>query len=173
MTSDENQDNIDTDEPEKRSRTLPSIDRARIEESADRAIEQFDEGIVDLLSWLLDTDTRARIYIFLRKYPHSTSEEIAKGTGLYPSTVRETLAELTNDEIVTREKRKSTGAGNNPYEYEAIPPSALVTGIKNQIQSQLNAVFNLDNHLRDEPSASEPITIEVEETDDPENDESK
>ena len=58
------------------------------ERVADEAPESFDEGIVDLLSWVLDTETRARIYLFLRQHPDSTSEEIATGTGLYPSTVR-------------------------------------------------------------------------------------
>lgn len=173
MTNDDtNDDTTDSDE-EHHGRTLPSIDRAQLEESADRAIDQFDEGIVDLLSWLLDTDTRARIYIYLRKYPDSTSEEIAEGTGLYPSTVRETLSDLTDEEIVTREKRESSGAGNNPYAYEAIPPSALISSLKTQVQSQLNTVFNLDRHLRNEPSQSEPITIEVEDADTADSDESK
>ncbi|PSP53895.1 transcriptional regulator, partial [Halobacteriales archaeon QH_3_68_24] len=36
--------------------------RDRLEEEADRAIEGFDEGVVDLLSWVLETETRARIY---------------------------------------------------------------------------------------------------------------
>ncbi len=171
MTNDDNSEDTTESEPNNRSRTLPSIDKARLEESADRAVDQFDEGIVDLLSWLLDTDTRARIYIYLRKYPQSTSDEIAKGTGLYPSTVRETLSDLTDEEIVMRIKRESSGVGNNPYEYEAIPPSALISSIKNQVQSQLNTVFNLDKHLRNEPSQNEPITIEVEDAKD--RDESK
>lgn len=162
MTNNDASDDTHTSESDDKSRSLPSFNRERLEESADRAIEQFDDGIVDLLSWLLDTDTRARIYIYLRKYPQSTSEEIANGTGLYPSTVRETVSELTNEEIVTREKRESSGAGNNPYEYDAIPPSALISSIKNQVQSQLNTVFNLDRHLNNKPSQSEPITIEVE-----------
>lgn len=143
----------------------------RIEVETNRAIEQFDQGIIDLLSWLLDTETRARIYIYLRKYPDETSEEIAKGTGLYPSTVRESLAELHADGIVTREKRKNDGAGNNPYEYQAISPSALVTELANQVQSQLNTVFNLDRYLNNDPTdVGEPIRIEVrnetEDTDD-------
>ncbi|MFP4055225.1 MAG: helix-turn-helix domain-containing protein, partial [Phycisphaerae bacterium] len=86
------------------------------------SLEAFDEGIVDLLSWILETDTRARIFIYLRTDPESTSEEIASGTGLYPSTVREALAELHEEGRVTRLKRQSEGAWNNPYEYSAIPP---------------------------------------------------
>lgn len=141
--------------------------RDRLEREAERAVEGFDAGVVDLLSWLLETETRSRIYVHLRKHPGSTSEEVASGTGLYPSTVREALAELHEEGTVERSKRESDGAGNNPYEYEAIPPSELVGGMVSQLQDQLNAVINLDSHVRDEESRTrtEPITISV---DDPE-----
>ncbi|MDQ2072158.1 helix-turn-helix domain-containing protein [Haloarcula sp. NS06] len=143
--------------------------RDRIEQEADRAVEQFDEGIVDLLAWVLDTETRARIYVHLRQQPESTSEEIAEGTGLYPSTVREALAALTEEEVVTRQKRESDGAGNNPYEYSAIPPSDLVNTIVGDIQSELNTVFNLDDHIGGETTLEpddEPVTISVEDAND-------
>ncbi len=142
--------------------------RERLEESADRAIESFDEGVIDLLSWLLDTDTRARIYVYLRQNPNSTSKEVANGTGLYPSTVREALAELHDEETVTRQKRQSEGAGNNPYEYSAIPPSDLVGNVVGQIQNELNAVFTLDSRLGDDDEEEvdeEPVTITVQEHD--------
>lgn len=137
--------------------------RDRLEESADRAVEEFDQSVVDLLAWLLDTETRARIYVYLRKRPESTSEEVADGTGLYPSTVREALAELHDEEIVSRKKRESSGAGNNPYEYEAIAPSELVRGAVEQVQRQLNTVFNLDQRLDDEDreEVDGPVTITV------------
>lgn len=138
--------------------------RERLEKGADRAVDSFDEGIVDLLSWVLDTETRARIYVYLRQQPESTSEEIAEGTGLYPSTVREALAELTEEGKVTRQKRESAGAGNNPYEYEAIAPSELVSSVVGDVQQELNTVFNLDRHLGGETvgTDSEPISITVE-----------
>ena len=156
-----------------------SKSRERLEEEADKAVDQFDQGIVDLLSWVLDTETRARIYVFLRQHPYSTSEEIAEGTGLYPSTVRESLAELHEEEKVERRKRESEGAGNNPYEYTAIAPSDLVGGIVGQIQDELNTVINLDDHLErgESETASEPVSIEVEDEesetrDEPDSDES-
>jgi len=138
--------------------------RERLEQEADRAVEQFDEGIVDLLSWILDTETRARIYVHLRQEPNSTSDEIADGTGLYPSTVREALAALHEEGTVTRQKRQNDGAGNNPYEYSAIPPSDLVGDVVEDVQSQLNTVFNLDCYLdrsEREDAESEPVTITV------------
>ena len=121
--------------------------RDRLEQEAERAAEEFDEGIVELLSWVLDTETRARIYVYLRQNPGGTSEEIAEGTGLYPSTVREALAELNDEQKVQRRKRESESAGNNPYEYTAMAPSELVGSVAEEIQDELNTVFNLDSHL--------------------------
>jgi predicted transcriptional regulator len=142
--------------------------RDRLEREADRAVETFDEGIVEMLSWVLDTETRARIYVFLRQQPDSTSDEVAEGTGLYPSTVREALAQLHEEAKVQREKRESSGAGNNPYEYSAMAPSDLVGEIVEDVQSELNTVFNLDRLLGDDErgsNADEPVTITVEEAD--------
>ncbi|MFB6195037.1 MAG: helix-turn-helix domain-containing protein [Haloplanus sp.] len=139
--------------------------RKRLEAEADRAVTEFDEGIVDLLAWLLDTETRARIYVYLRQHPNSTSDEVAEGTGLYPSTVREALAQLHEEGTVERHKRESAGAGNNPYEYEAIAPSTLVQGAVGQVQEQLNAVFNLDRRLGPDTTDgedTEPVRITVE-----------
>lgn len=126
-----------------------------------QAVDGFDSGIVDLLSWVLDTETRAKIYIYLQASPASTSEEIAQGTGLYPSTVREALAELHDEEKVHREKRSASGAGNNPFEYTAIPPSELVSGVVGQVQDELNTVFNLDELLDSDEAVEEPESVET------------
>ncbi len=155
------------DDPETRSGTSGDGNgegvRNRLEQEAERAAEGFDDGIVDLLSWVLDTETKARIYVYLRENPGSTSEEIADGTGLYPSTVREALAELNGDEKVERHKRESDGAGNNPYEYTALAPSELVGSAVEEIQEELNTVFNLDCHLGlGTQESNDPVTITVE-----------
>lgn len=144
-------------------------------DGAGRALAEFDDGVVDLLAWLLDTETRALIYVYLRSHPDATSEEVAAGTDLYPSTVREALAELHGEHLVTRRKRESAGAGNNPYEYRAIPPSELVRGLASEIQEGLNAVFRLDDLIggcdrsadgADGDAADEPVRITVEEAED-------
>jgi predicted transcriptional regulator len=145
--------------------------RGRLGDGADRAVAGFDERVVDILSWVLDTETRARIYVYLRQHPWSTSEEVAEGTGLYPSTVREALAELNDESTVERRKRQSEGAGNNPYEYTAIAPSELVGDVVGQVQDELNALFNLDSHLgREAETDSEPVSIEVESDDESQDD---
>jgi predicted transcriptional regulator len=172
-TDDPTDDGEGTDSPEDGGDV-----RDRLEEEADKAVEQFDEGIVDMLSWVLETETRARIYVFLREHPESTSDEIADGTGLYPSTVREALAELHDEGKVTRHKRESDGAGNNPYEYAAMAPSELVGNIVDDVQDQLNTVFNLDAALDvDAPptpgSDEDPVTITVEDASDAEDDDAE
>jgi predicted transcriptional regulator len=172
-TTDDDTDELDVEEfdalaeSEGSPKAKAKAARERLEAEADRAVEGFDENVVDLLAWLLDTETRARIYVYLRQHPASTSEEVAEGTGLYPSTVREALAELHDEGKVTRGKRESAGAGNNPYEYEAIAPSELVNGVVDQVQRQLNTVFNLDRRLggADVTGDDSPVTITVEEGD--------
>jgi len=165
MTTDESDD-----EGSRRERTREELRRTRerIGEGADRAVKGFDDNVVDLLSWVLDTETRARIYVFLREHPDSTSDEVADGTGLYPSTVREALAELHDEGKVTRRKRESSGAGNNPYEYEAIAPSELVQGVVGDVQRELNTVFNLDRRLGGESRDGDtsPVRISVDGVDD-------
>lgn len=163
MATDDDSPEDDDSSPTDRTREELRKTRERLGEGADKAVQEFDDGVVDLLSWLLDTETRARIYVYLRENPDSTSEEVADGTGLYPSTVREALAELHEEGTVDRSKRESSGAGNNPYEYVAIPPSELVRGVVGQVQSELNTVFNLDRKLGGESGASdeEPVQISV------------
>ena len=156
-----------TDENDESDSTDHTSTRDTIESGVDRAVTEFDAGLVDALSWLLDTETRARIYVNLRESPGSTSEEVANGTGLYPSTVRESLAELHEEGVVEREKRETEGAGNNPYEYTAIAPSDLIRGLVGQLQDDLNAIVNMDDFLGDETASEheEPITIVVEDED--------
>ncbi|USZ72485.1 helix-turn-helix domain-containing protein [Natronosalvus halobius] len=135
-----------------------------------KTADEVDQRIVDLLSWILDTETRAKIYIHLLANPGSTSEEVSRGTGLYPSTVREALAELHGEDRVSRQKRASGGAGNNPYEYTAIQPSELVGGVLDQVQRELNTIFTLDRLLdrekMNDETVSKPVTIVVDDSND-------
>lgn len=159
MSSDPPDDDANADKGED-----TRLNRDRLETEVDRAIDGFDQGLVDVLAWLLDTETRARIYIYLRKEPWRTSDEIATGTGLYPSTVRESLAALNDDGVVERRKRESDGAGNNPYEYTAVAPSDLVGELITPLQDQLNAICNLDRYLQGSTDdTAEPVRIEVSE----------
>jgi len=127
-----------------------------------RPVAGGDDRFIEILSWVLDTETRARIYVYLRKHPHSTSEEVAQGTELYPSTVREALAGLTDDNRVTRRKRQHDGAGNNPYEYTAIPSGELVADVVDDVEAELNTLCELDAIVGEQdPSATEPVSVEL------------
>lgn len=138
--------------------------RTQIRQSA--ATGELDESLIELLTWILETDTHARIYLYLRQQPGATSEEIATGTGLYPSTVRETLSVLREEEIVRRNTRELSD-DNNPSVYVSIPPNELVLNMIEQIQDTLNTVFVLDELLGVEGDHSQqpptPISVTVRE----------
>ncbi len=171
MSSDDADDHPVDDADEREESLAGPDDVVETEIGRSPAVEELDQRIVDLLSWILDTETRAKIYVYLLANPGSTSEEVAKGTGLYPSTVREALAELHEEARVSREKRASEGAGNNPYEYTAIQPSDLVGDVVDQVQQELNTIFRLDRVLdrerEPEPDTleeTEPVTITVDDS---------
>jgi predicted transcriptional regulator len=130
--------------------------------------EDFDEALVNLMKFFLDTETKAKIYLYLRKRGKSTSQEIAKGANLYPSSVREALAEMTKSGVVTREKLEVEGVGKNPYAYEAISPKELAKLKVKSMEQRLNDLFNLDKHLRDEGREIShprlPFKIKIEKT---------
>jgi predicted transcriptional regulator len=111
--------------------------------------EDFDEALVNLLKYFLDTETKAKIYLYLRKKGKATSEEIAKGANLYPSSVREALSGMYKGGIVSRGKLKVEGAGKNPYVYEAIPASELAKKKIRDIEDRLNRLLNLDRYLKE------------------------
>lgn len=119
-----------------------------------------EERAVDLLAWLFETETSARIYVHLRREPWSTSSEVAEGIDRYPSTVREALADLAADDVLERRKRAAGGAGNNPYEYRAVPPGELLGALVGEFQHELNALCRLGD---DTPVA---VAVERDGTDD-------
>lgn len=97
--------------------------RGRLEGVVDRARAGFDEGVVDVLSWLLDTETRTRVYVYLRQNGWTTSEDVAEGIGLHPASVQNTLDELVEQNAVERREHNDGGA---EHEYDAVPPSDLL-----------------------------------------------
>ncbi|NOZ76399.1 MAG: transcriptional regulator [Euryarchaeota archaeon] len=118
--------------------------------------EDFDDALVSLVQVLLDTETKAKIYIFLRKHGPSQSREIAKGANLHPSSVRQALMEMTKAGILDRRKMEVEGAGKRPYIYEAISPVELVRKKAGAIEEVLNKVSNLDERLMGEKKLKRP-----------------
>lgn len=127
-------DDIDTEDDRRDDRN--GI-RARLEQLVDRARAGFDEGVVDVLSWLLDTETRTRVYVYLRQNDWNTSEDVAEGIGLHPASVRNTLDELVEQNAVERREHNDGGA---EYEYDAVPPSDLLGVAVDPVRDSLESL---------------------------------
>ncbi|MFB6153383.1 MAG: helix-turn-helix domain-containing protein [Halodesulfurarchaeum sp.] len=132
--SDPTDDHLDTEDARREGRNGGFRDR--IEQAVDRARAGFDEGVVDVLSWLLDKETRTRVYVSLRQEAWSTSEEVAEEIGLHPATVRDRLEDLVEEGAV--ERREHDGDGPE-YEYSAVPPSDLLGGVVDPVRDTLES----------------------------------
>ena len=143
----------DTDDVE------PADVRAELDrQRADADDEPMDGGLVDLLSRALDTDTRTRVYVFLRRRPHSTVEEIAEGTGLYPGAVRRVLDDLHDERVVERR-------GTDDPTYTAARPDELLDIASGRLRDELEEMFSPRRHAgrSSRGERTEPVTIPVEE----------
>jgi predicted transcriptional regulator len=109
--------------------------------------EDFDEALVGVLKFFLDSEAKSKIYLLLRKKGASTSRDIAKGANLYPSSTREALASMTKSGVVTRRKLDVEGSGKKPFVYEAIAPSELLKTKLSGIEASLNRLLNLDTYI--------------------------
>jgi len=128
-----------------------------------KTIESVEKTLIANVSSLLSSEVRAKIYIFLRMYPESTVEEIAKGTGIYPSTIRESIFEMYNIEYVIRKKMDRDGLGKKPYLYSAIAPVELVNLISESIKEKLNDLASLDEKVSGKPVESTlKVAIKIE-----------
>ena len=131
------------------------LDRQRTDVVDDR----IDEGLVDLLSRALDTDTRTRVYVFLRQRPGSTVEEIAAGTGLYPGAVRRVLDEFDDEQVVERHD-------GDESTYTAARPDELIDAAIGRFRDELEGLFAPRRRgRRSRRGGSEPVTIPVDEAD--------
>ncbi len=131
--------------------------------------EDFDTALVNLLKFFLNTESKSKIYLYLRKHGKSTSTEIAKGANLYPSSVREALKEMTQAGVATREKLQKEGAGKNPYVYEAITPTELTKQKIDKIEKRLNKLINIDSILKGDKEVKAPgvpVRIRIERIED-------
>jgi len=142
---------VDKLRKESKGRVEDNVEEAKetVEDTIQKGVDTVDSNLVELLSSFLDTETRAKVYLYLRKRGEATSEEIAEDTGLYPSTVRECLSDLYQEGVVERRKKQTQGAGNNPYVYQAVQPSELARRFSERVEERLNQLFNLDDYLGD------------------------
>jgi len=148
---------VDRLREESRGRVEDTAEDAKetVEDTIQKGVDSVDNNLIELLSSFLDTETRAKVYLYLRKRGEATSDEIAEDTGLYPSTVRECLSDLYQEGVVERRKKQTQGAGNNPYVYQAVQPSELARRFSERVEERLNQLFNLDSYLGDSGSRRE------------------
>jgi len=92
---------------------------------------------------ILKSRARSRIYIYLLKNYGAKTEDIIKGTKLHPSTVRETLSKMFEQNQIYRRKKVNEKIGKNPYLYYPIPPIELLKRYTKEIEEKLNKIANL------------------------------
>ncbi|MFC4987499.1 MULTISPECIES: winged helix-turn-helix transcriptional regulator [Saliphagus] len=126
----------------------------RIVDEPEASEGEFDRRLTDLLGRLLDTETRGKVYVHVLRDPGATSEEVARGTGLYPETVRRTIADLREEGVLDRRELEGE---KGRYGYTAIQPTELAGRLLGEFQEGLDALFGAS----DEP-AVDPVTIDVE-----------
>lgn len=128
----------------------------QILENIDSSVDKLASSLEDIVSEIFKSRTKARIYLYLITKGEQTSEQVAGGTGLYPSTVRDALADMHAHGFLQRTKVEKEGAGKHPYLYRAISPSKLVEAYARTMESRLTALLNV-KHLLKKESIKLPI----------------
>ena len=106
-------------------------------------MKKLEETVVQILKDLKMTETQAKIYVYLCKVGKATAEQIAEGTNIYPTAVREALIEMYNAGFIKREKKSGFGFGRRPYIYSAVPPIELVKKFAGELQQKLSKLLML------------------------------
>ena len=122
----------------------PSEILENIGESVDRVTDHLEEVVTEIFR----SRTKARIYLHLVTRGKQTSDDVARGTGLYPSTVRDALAYMHSHGFLQRTKVEKEGAGKHPYIYEAISPALLVEAYARTLENRLTALLNVKRILK-------------------------
>ncbi|MBP2173158.1 putative transcriptional regulator [Methanococcus voltae] len=121
-------------------------------------LSSVNKELIANLSKLMGSEVKAKIYVYLRMYGESTVDDIAEGTGIYPSTVRESIFEMFNEDHVFRKKMDREGLGKKPYVYSSIDPVDLVKEISVEIEGKLNDLALIDKKISDKKvKAVKPI----------------
>ena len=120
-----------------------------------------DKNIEKTVNEILKSRSRSRIYVYLLSKNGAKTEEIIKGTKLHPSTVRETLSKMYDQQLIFRRKMKNNSIGKNPFVYYPIPPIELLKRYANDIEERLNKLANLTS--RKKIRNFKPVKIKIQE----------
>jgi len=122
-----------------------------------------DKGLMEMLKFFLDTESKVKIYLYLLKSGKSSSDNIAEGTSIYPSTCREALDSMLQMKVI--EKYEEGGE-----KYTAVSPSKLVERKIGQLEKELNDFLKLEELLKDSKEIRTPFLpfkIKIERVDNP------
>ncbi len=92
---------------------------------------------------ILKSRARSRIYLYLLRKQGAKTDQIIKGTKLHPSTVRETLSKMYEQNQIYRRKKVNEKIGKNPYLYYPVPPIELLKRYTKEIEDKLTKIANL------------------------------
>ena len=120
-----------------------------------------DKNIEKTVNEILKSRSRSRIYVYLLRKNGAKTEEIIKGTKLHPSTVRETLSKMYDQQLIFRRKMKNNSIGKNPFVYYPIPPIELLKRYANDIEDRLNNLASLTS--RKKIRNFKPVKIKIHE----------
>jgi predicted DNA-binding transcriptional regulator len=121
-----------------------------------------DKKIERAVNDILKSRARSRIYIYLLAKNGARTEEIIKGTRLHPSTVRETLSKMHNNNQIYRKKIKNDSIGKNPYIFYPISPIKLIKRHAKEIEDKLNKIASLA-FSRERENNYRPVEININE----------
>jgi len=102
-----------------------------------------DKDLEQIVNDILKSRARSRIYVYLLRKKSAKAEQIIKGTRLHPSTVRETLSKMYDEDIIYRRKIKNDSIGKNPFIYYPIPPIELLKRHTDEMEDRLNKLASL------------------------------
>jgi predicted DNA-binding transcriptional regulator len=120
-----------------------------------------DKNIEKTVREILKSKARSLIYLYLLRKNGAKTEEIIKGTRLHPSTVRETLSKMYDQQLIFRRKMQNDSIGKNPYVYYPIPPIELLKRYAADIEDRLNKLARLAS--REKIRNHRPVKIKIHE----------
>jgi len=112
-----------------------------------------DKGIEKAVQEILKSRAKTCIYVYLLRKNGAKTEEIIKGTKLHPSTVRETLSRMYDEQQILRKKIKNDSIGKNPFMYYPIPPIELLKTHTDEIEERLNKLASLSSSKKDKKNS--------------------
>ena len=118
-----------------------------MKENLDEGVDWGKDSLEKIITDIFNSKTKARIYIYLMMNGRGTSDDVAKGANLYPSTVREALLSMFEDGLVHREKEVHRGAGKNPYVYRAVNPVNVIKNYVSGVEKKITALMNIEKIL--------------------------